>query len=116
MLTNILVLLISISCMTSACIKTTENKDIGNNGYNYESSNQNTTNAQVEEERINNSISKSITDEDFEIVYDSLHINKDTKIEDVVNVLGLPDDYYENNGGYISGNTKYRRWNLSYPN
>lgn len=131
---SLLVLLISISCMTSACTRTAENKDIGNNGYNCQASNRNTTqntykeqesiitstNAQVEEvtskERINNSISKSNTDEDFEIVYESLHINKDTKIEDVVNVLGLPDDYYENNEGYISGNTKYRSWNLSYPN
>lgn len=102
----LLVLLIATSYMTSACTKISGDKE------------QESISASIDElveEKINNCISKPITDEDFEIVYDSFHINKDTKIDDIINALGIPEGYAENNGGYISGNTRYKRWNLSYP-
>lgn len=59
---------------------------------------------------------KELKEEDFEVVYKGVTINKNTKIEDITAKLGMPEDYEANNRGYISGNDKYRRWNLCYPN
>lgn len=53
---------------------------------------------------------------DFELNYKSVLINSDTKVEDIINKIGYPSDYEDNNKGFISGNAKYRRWNLYYPN
>lgn len=59
---------------------------------------------------------RELSEEDFEITYESVLLNKETKVENIIKELGFPDDYEANNQGYISGNAKYRRWNLSYPN
>lgn len=66
--------------------------------------------------KIMGSDKKELKEEDFEVVYKDVIINKNTKIEDITAKLGLSEDYEANNQGYISGNTKYRRWNLCYPN
>jgi hypothetical protein len=66
--------------------------------------------------KIMSSDKKELKEEDFEIIYKNENINKYTKIEDITEKYGFPEDYEANNQGYISGNAKYRRWNLCYPN
>lgn len=68
------------------------------------------------EDKIMNRDSMPITDEDFEVLYKGITINKDTEVEYIIDKLGLPEDYFDNNEGYISGNANYRRWLLWYPN
>lgn len=67
-------------------------------------------------EKVMGSDKKQLNEDDFEVSYKNISINKNTKIEDITKKLGFPEDYEANNKGYISGNAKYRRWNLCYPN
>lgn len=78
----------------------------------------NTTNSidKTTKTKIMSSEMKQLKEEDFEVSYKNIIINKSSKIEDITKKLGFPEDYEPNNKGYISGNANYRRWNLCYPN
>lgn len=138
----IIVLAITLVCITNACNKSSVNQSKDNNGTTIEtaqvdsinktaassitpndkvqvSSNVNSNNGTKDSKiktKIMGSDKKQLKEEDFEVSYKNLIINKNTKVEDITKKLGYPEDYEENNHGYISSNAKYRRWNLCYPN
>ena len=62
-----------------------------------------------------NSDKKELREEDFQIVYKDVVIDKDTKPGDIINGLGVPEDYENNDNGFISGNDMCARWILYYP-
>jgi len=138
----IIVLAITLVCITSACNKSSVNQSKDNNGTTIETakvdsinntavssitpndkvqvspnvnSNDGTKDSEIKT-KIMSSDKKQLKEEDFEVSYKNLIINKNTKVEDITKKLGFPEDYEENNQGYISSNAKYRRWNLCYPN
>lgn len=136
----ILILITSLVCLISACNKTRVNQNKDDNSTATEptkaNSNSNTAAPSVapnNKEQVSSDVSsgdkdsgiktkimssemKQLKEEDFEVSYENVVINKNTKIEDIIKKLGFPADYEANNQGYISGNAKYRRWNLCYPN
>ena len=56
-----------------------------------------------------------LTDADFEVTYKGYVINQDTKAEELMDKLGVPEGFEDNNNGYISTLDGYRRWELDYP-
>ena len=58
--------------------------------------------------------SVSLMDEDFCILYDSNCYGADTYWGSIVETLGYPEYYEDNNNGYISSDNGYR-WELRYP-
>ena len=56
-----------------------------------------------------------LTDADFEVTYKGYVINQDTKAEELMDKLGVPKGFEDNNNGYISTLDGYRRWELDYP-
>jgi hypothetical protein len=117
----ILILAISFACITSVCNKTSGNESASNTVNVSNTAKAETISSSVEsrnisvKEKIMGSDKKQLSEEDFEIVYKTIRINPNTKVEDITKKLGFPDDYEANNRGYISGNANYRRWNLCYP-
>lgn len=59
---------------------------------------------------------KELYSEDFQVEYEGLTITKDTMEEEIIDYLGFPENFENNNGGFISGGNGYRRWSLCYPN
>lgn len=56
-----------------------------------------------------------LTEDDFKVTYDHLEVGKDTEADQIINALGVPEGYEDNNLGNISNGNGYRRWALSYP-
>ena len=56
-----------------------------------------------------------LTDADFEVTYKGYVINQDTKAEELMDKLGVPKGFEDNNNGYISTEDGYRQWELDYP-
>lgn len=135
----LLILVISLVCLTCACNKLSGNQSKDNNTVTEPSKVNSISNTAAPSMAPNNkeqvspdvnsgakdgtiktkimsSEMKQLKEEDFEVSYKGVIINGNTKIEDITKKLGFPVDYEANNQGYISGNSKYRRWNLCYPN
>lgn len=130
---GVLVLFILFICTVSAC--TQINRPINNyentsNISENNTANSNTQNTQkitspAETETVSvednttttimQSDAKTLEDTDFEIKYKSFSIKENTNVFDIIDKLGLPEDYDASNNGFISGNALYRRWNLCYP-
>ncbi len=138
-LLRVFILIISLVCILNACNKTSVNQSKDNNTVTEPAkvdSISNTANPSMapnNKEQISPDVSTSTRDSttktkimssemkqlievDFEVSYKNVIIGKNTKIDDITKKLGFPADYEANNQGYISGNAKYRRWNLCYPN
>lgn len=57
---------------------------------------------------------KPLTNQDFEVNYQNYLINSKTD-SSILDSLGIPDGYDDNNGGLISESESLRRWRLCYP-
>jgi len=57
-----------------------------------------------------------LTDKDFEIEYKGYVINSKTTADEIKNNLGIPEDFENNNDGYITTVESEWRWQLRYPN
>lgn len=56
-----------------------------------------------------------LTEDDFKVIYNDSEVGKDTEADQIIDALGVPVGYEENNLGNISNGNGYRRWALSYP-
>ncbi len=56
-----------------------------------------------------------LVDEDFNVEYKGYIINAQTTDEDIINTIGEPDAFEDNNNGYIATVQQEFRWQLIYP-
>lgn len=56
-----------------------------------------------------------LEDADFEVTYEGYTINGQTTAEDIESNLGVPEDFEDNNNGYIATVDDEWRWQLIYP-
>lgn len=56
-----------------------------------------------------------LEDADFEVTYEGYTINGQTTAEDIESNLGVPEDFEDNNNGYIATVEDEWRWQLIYP-
>lgn len=57
-----------------------------------------------------------LADKDFAVEYKGYTINGQTTEEDIKRNLGVPEDFEDNNNGYITTAEQELRWQLMYPN
>lgn len=56
-----------------------------------------------------------LTDEDFDVEYKGYTINRQTTAEELQSNLGVPEDFEDNNNGYIATVGQEWRWQIEYP-
>lgn len=54
------------------------------------------------------------SEEDFTVSYNGFDIGPDTTYQEIIDALGYPEHFEENNNGFVSAEDGYR-WELSYP-
>lgn len=106
------ILLLAISVISSGCNATQKTNDkIDETEGTEVSSNQNSIS-----DICNQYKDLELTEDDFKLTYNQLEVGKDTEADQIIDALGVPEGYEENNLGNISNGNGYRRWALSYPN
>lgn len=58
---------------------------------------------------------KPMTDKDFEVTYRGFTVTPKSSIQDIARHLGIPEDFEDNNYGYVSTKKDIRHWGLIYP-